>query len=262
MRRVSALLVALACALAAGCQSRSGSSPNIDAIKRRGTLIVGGKHDVPKFGFKDPATGRIEGFEADLIRRIARELLGDEEKAEIVHVTAATRMGLLNNKEIDFILAVMTVTEARKKEVDFGPVYYTDALGILAPKDSGIGGLKDLNGKVVAVQKGSTGAQRIVERAKEAGIEIRTLELDNYVLCLQAVQAGRAAAMATDRSILFGYAAQDPRMVVLPDRLSAEPYAPAFRKDATDLRDFVTQVFEKLERSGEIKRLMEKHGIA
>jgi putative glutamine transport system substrate-binding protein len=248
--------------MVAGCQKDSTESPNIDAVKKRGVLIVGGKHDVPKFGFKNPATGQVEGFESDIIRLLAKELLGDEKKAEIVHVTAATRLGLLNNKEIDFIMAVMTVTESRKKEVDFGPVYFTDSLGILAPKESNITGLKDLNGKTVAVQKGSTGAVRIVEQAKEAGAQVRTLELDNYVLCLQAVQSGRAAAMTTDRSILLGYAAQDPRMVILSDRLSSEPYAPAFRKDAADLRAWVTQSLEQLEKTGKIKELMEKHGIS
>jgi ABC-type amino acid transport substrate-binding protein len=135
-------------------------------------------------------------------------------------------------------------------------------LGLLAPKDGPIKSLKDLDGKTVAVQKGSTGAIRIVERGNEAGVNIRTLQLDNYVLCLQAVQSGRAAAMATDRSILLGYAAQDPKVTVLDERLSNEPYAPAFRKDAGDLRAWVTETFEKLEKSGKIKEIMEKHGTS
>jgi putative glutamine transport system substrate-binding protein len=252
----------LALFVLAACQREASKTPNLDTIKKRGVLIVGGKHDVPKFGLKNPSTGQIEGFESDLIRLLAKELLGDEKKANIVHVTVTTRMGLLNNKEIDFIMAVMTVTEARKKEVDFGPVYFTDSLGVLTLKDSPIRGVKDLNGKTVAVQKGSTGAVRIIERAEEAGAQIQTLELDNYVLCLQAVQSGRAAAMATDRSILLGYAALDPRMVILPDRLSNEPYAPAFRKDAGDLRDWVTTSYEKLFKAGTIKTLLEKHGIS
>ncbi|MGH7831197.1 MAG: transporter substrate-binding domain-containing protein [Candidatus Binatia bacterium] len=262
LKRMKTLVGILAVlSLAASQFAGAAEAPTITAIKKRGKLIVGGKHDVPKFGFKDPQTGMIEGFESDIIRLIAREMLGDPKKVEIVHVTAATRLGLLNNGEIDFIMAVMTVTEPRKREVDFGPVYFTDALGILALKESPVKSLKDLKGRIVAVQKGSTGAVRMLERAKEAGIQLRTLQLDNYVLCLQAVQSGRAAAMATDRSILLGYAAQDPRMVVLPDRLSSEPYAPAFRKDAADLRDLVTKIFEKLENSGDIKKLMAKHGI-
>jgi putative glutamine transport system substrate-binding protein len=260
MKTTWLLIVTLILSLAA-CGRDSTESSNVALIKKRGTLIVGGKHDVPKFGFKNPATGQVEGFESDLIRLLAKELLGDQKNAEIVHVTAATRMGLLHNKEIDFIMAVMTVTEERKKEVDFGPVYFTDALGILAPRDGPVKSLKQLDGKMVAVQKGSTGAVRIVDRAKEAGVRIQTLELDNYVLCLQAVQSGRAGAMATDRSILLGYAAQDPRMAILPDRLSSEPYAPAFRKDALDLRAWVTEALEKLEKAGKLKELMEKHGI-
>ena len=261
-KRIERVTRILAVALfAAACIATASEAQTIATIKSRGKLIVGGKHDVPKFGFKNTQTGAIEGFESDIIRLIAKELLGDEKKVEIVHVTASTRLGLLNNGEIDFIMATMTVTEQRKREVDFGPVYFTDALAILASKEGAVKGLKDLNGKIVAVQKGSTGAVRILERGKEAGIQFRTIELDNYVLCLQAVQSGRAAAMATDRSILLGYAAQDPRMIVLPDRLSAEPYAAAFRKDAADLRALVSQIFDNLEKSGQLKKLMAKHGI-
>jgi putative glutamine transport system substrate-binding protein len=261
-RNTVAVVVSGLAVLAAACFAQTAEAPTIAKIKARGKLIVGGKHDVPQFGFKNPQTGTVDGFETDLIRLVAKDLLGDGSKAEIVHVTAATRLGLLNNGEIDFIMAVMTVTDQRKREVDFGPIYFTDALAILAPKISPVKGLRDLNGKIVAVQKGSTGAVRVLERGREIGIQLRTLELDNYVLCLQAVQSGRAAAMATDRSILLGYAAQDPRMTILPDRLSSEPYAPAFRKDAADLRDFVNKTFEKLESAGEIKKLMAKHRIS
>ena len=115
-KRIERVTRILAVALfAAACIATASEAQTIATIKSRGKLIVGGKHDVPKFGFKNTQTGAIEGFESDIIRLIAKELLGDEKKVEIVHVTASTRLGLLNNGEIDFIMATMTVTEQRKR---------------------------------------------------------------------------------------------------------------------------------------------------
>ena len=63
-----------------GCNS---NKTGVEAIKERGVLKVGVKVDVPKFGLKDTATGEIDGFEIDLVRQIAKEILGDETKLNL-----------------------------------------------------------------------------------------------------------------------------------------------------------------------------------
>ena len=77
------------------------------------------KYDTKLFGLKNPSSGEVEGFDIDVAKQLAKEILGDENKVEFMEVTSKTRIPLLNKGDIDAIIATMTVTEERKKEVDF-----------------------------------------------------------------------------------------------------------------------------------------------
>ncbi|MDI3269329.1 MAG: transporter substrate-binding domain-containing protein, partial [Bacillota bacterium] len=134
-RMVVAGLVGFSLVAMAGCGSQGSA---LDNIKKRGKLVVGVKADVVGFGYKNPDTNQFEGLEIDIAKAIAKKILGDENAIEFVPVTAKTRTGLLNNGEIDLVAATFTVTEERKKEVDFSPIYYEDGIQLLVMKDSGI----------------------------------------------------------------------------------------------------------------------------
>lgn len=111
--------------LLAGCGSgpaqSGGSDPNlpadIRAIKDRGALSAGVKVDVPKFGYKDPKTNVIEGFEIDLVKALAKEIFGDPDKIKLQAVTAKTRGPLLDSGDVDMVVATFTITEDRKKRL-------------------------------------------------------------------------------------------------------------------------------------------------
>jgi energy-coupling factor transporter ATP-binding protein EcfA2 len=90
----------------------------LDKIKARDKLIVGVFTDKPPFGFVDEA-GRYVGFDTDIGRRFAKDLLGDENKVEFVAVEPASRIPFLQSDKVDLILANMTVTPERKEAVDF-----------------------------------------------------------------------------------------------------------------------------------------------
>ncbi len=248
----------------AGCggrQAAGGDGPNISKIKQRGKLLAGVKSDVPGFGFKDPKTGEYAGYEIELVKRIAKQILGDENKVEFTHVTPKTRVALLNSGELDLVCATMTVTEERKKEVDFSPVYYTDGIKLLVRKDSGIKGLKDLDGKTIGVTKGATTGPRLKAQAEKLSAKVNFAEFDTYPEVLSALQAGRVQAMSTDGSILKGYEIQDPSTVLLPEKYSAEPYGIATKKGNDDVRALIEKVVTDLDKSGELKKLQEKYGI-
>ena len=76
---------------------------------------------------------------------MAKEILGDEKKIEFEEVTSKTSIPMLNNGDIDMIVATMTISEARKKEVDFSDVYFDAGQSLLVKKGSPIKGLEDLN---------------------------------------------------------------------------------------------------------------------
>ena len=114
---ITGLLVTLGLTMS-GCgasQSKTAStgdssvSADIKAIKDRGSLKVGVKVDVPKFGYKDPKTSNIEGLEVDIAKAVAKKILGDENKISLEGVNAKTRgplldSGLIYSQREDFIL--------------------------------------------------------------------------------------------------------------------------------------------------------------
>ncbi len=175
------MLIALA---VAGCGSTTNSKPAaagtstasaIKAIQYRGVLKVGVKVDVPKFGFKDPKSGQIDGFEIDLTRSLAKKVLGDEKKFEAQGVTAKTRGPLLDNGEVDLVIATFTITEERKQSYNFSDPYFTDGVALMVKKDSGITDLKGLADKTIGVAQSATSKKAIQEAADKQGIKVKIL---------------------------------------------------------------------------------------
>lgn len=147
---LSGILLLIVAFTFAGCGSSSSqktSGSDLKAIKDRGTLKVGVKLDVPKFGYKDPKTSKIEGFEIDLSKAVAKKIFGDENKVQFQGVTAKTRGPLLDSGQVDMIAATFTITDERKKSYNFSEPYFTDSVGLMVKKSSGIKDLRGLNGK-------------------------------------------------------------------------------------------------------------------
>lgn len=249
-----------ALAVLIGGVARAGANV-IPDIKSRGALNVGVKADVLAFGYKNPQTNQFEGYEIDIAHEIAKRLLGDPNKINFTIVTAKTRQAMLDSGELDVITATFTITDARKKVVDFSPPYYTSGIALLVLRDSGIKGLKDLSGKTIGFIKGADTAQRLADRAKDLGVTFDAAAFESYPEILAALEAGRVQAFSTDGSILRFYEMQDPKTVILPDRYSNEDYGAATKKGSDDLRDFVAGVITDMQKSGALKKLQQKWGI-
>jgi putative glutamine transport system substrate-binding protein len=227
----------------------------LEKIKERGKLIVGVKYDLNLFGLKDPKTGEVEGFDIDIAKGLAKKILGDENKIELKEVTSKTRIPMLNNGEIDAIIATMTITEERKKEVDFSDVYFMAGQSLLVKKDSKINGLKDIKkGVTVLTAKGSTSAQNIREKAPEATV----LEFENYAEAFTALKAGQGDALTTDNALLWGMAKQDPNYRVVDETFTEEPYGIAVRKGDKEFLQVINEYLKELKESGEYDKIYEK----
>ncbi|EMI09307.1 glutamate ABC transporter substrate-binding protein [Anoxybacillus gonensis] len=228
----------------------------LDKIKERGKLVVGVKYDLNLFGLKNPQTGQVEGFDIDIAKGLAKKILGDENKIELKEVTSKTRIPMLNNGEIDAIIATMTITEERKKEVDFSDVYFMAGQSLLVKKDSNINGIADVNKKGVTVltAKGSTSAQNIRAKAPEATV----LEFENYAEAFTALKAGQGDALTTDNALLFGMAKQDPNFRVVDETFSEEPYGIAVRKGDKELLDVINEYLKEIKANGEYDKIYEK----
>ncbi|MGC4377236.1 ABC transporter substrate-binding protein [Fictibacillus sp. Mic-4] len=254
---VFAMVLTLVMALLAGCggdkKEKSGGSA-IDKIKKRGKLVVGVKYDTNLFGYKDPKTGDITGLDIDIAKALAKKLLGDEKKIELKEVTSKTRIPMLNNGDIDMIIATMTISEERKKEVDFSDVYFKAGQSLLVKKGSPIKGVNDLKGKKVLAVKGSTSVVNIKEKAPDAEV----LEFENYAEAFTALKAGKGDALTTDNSILYGMAAQDPNYELVGGTFTDEPYGIAIKKGDKKTVKYVNDFLKELKDSGELQKIKDK----
>jgi len=227
------------------------SGPTLDAIRRRGRLIVGLDTGSNLFSFRDPTTGRVVGFDADIAREIAADLLGDPELIEFRTLSSGDREQALQDHTVDLVAKTMTITCERKEKVAFSTVYLRADQRVLAMKDSGIGGIADLAGKRVCVVRGTTSLDRIRREQPAATV----LTVPSWADCLVVLQQRQVDAVSADDAILAGLAAQDPYTQVVGDSISAEPYGIGIPRDADDLVRFVNRTLERLRADGTWTRL-------
>lgn len=231
------------------------AASTIEAIKKRGKLVAGVKYDTKLFGLKDPGSGKVEGFDIDMAKRLAKSILGDETKVELKEVTSKTRIPMLQNGEIDIIIATMTINEERKQQVDFTDVYFKAGQSLLVKKDSAIQSIADLKkGTKVMAVKGSTSAINIRAKAPEATV----LEFDNYQDAFTALKAGQGDALTTDNAILLGMVKQDPGFRLAGGNFTDEPYGMAVRKGDSEFVAYVNKFLKEMNASGEYDKLYEQ----
>lgn len=231
----------------------------VQAIADTGKLRVGVKADVPNFGLQDAATGEFEGMEIDLAYALAERMGLSAEDVTFEAVTAKTRGPLLDNGQLDVVIATFTIKPERLEQWNFSDPYYQDEVGLLVKKDSGIESLADLDGKVVGVAQGATSKDAVLAEATAAGITVEFLEFATYPEINAALESGRVDAFSVDKSILSGYVTEDS--VILPDGFSPQDYGIASKLGTDELRDFINEMLAEMEENGEMDALLEKWGL-
>ena len=232
------------------------NSDQVQAIIERGVLRVGVKQDVPNFGYKNPDSGEFEGLEIDIARKIADELGVD---IEFTPVTAQTRGPLLDNGQVDLVIATFTITEERKLLYNFTTPYYTDAVGFLVNKDSGIKTFTDLNGKTIGVAQGSITRTLISELADKYGIAVNFAELGSYPELSVSLRAHRTDAFSVDQSILSGYIGSKSELMDFS--FSASDYGIVTKLSNKDLNNYLNSLVEKWTSDGSLQALYDANSL-
>lgn len=271
LSRLFALMMVVA--LLSGCSSSTSESkpkadPGIQSIKDAGKLKAGIKVDVPGFGYQNTETGKYEGLEVDLAYRIAAEIFGvtpeeakEKDLVEFQGVTAKTRGPLLENGELDVVVATFTITDERKKSWNFSTPYYQDAVGLMALKDSGYETMKDIDGAIIGVAQGSITKDAIEAYIKEQGLDVQVefQEFDGYPALSAALSSGNIDIFSVDRAILTGY--NDDTTKILPERFGTQDYGVATALYAKELAGVTDKVVKDLVDSGEMKKMISDWGI-
>ncbi|PKV85786.1 glutamate ABC transporter substrate-binding protein [Streptomyces sp. TLI_146] len=225
--------------------------PTIDRIKQRGKLIVGVDQNSYRWGYRNPATGQLEGFDIELVRAIAKNILGDPDAVIYRAIPTSQRIPAIQKKQVDVVVRTMTINCKRIGQVAFSSAYFKAGQQVLAPKESSITGYNDtLKGKKVCVAAGSTAYDKLEEKSFGAVYKSPTLPVANQLDCLVRLQLGEVDAVVTDNALAAGQAAQDPAVKLQGDPFTEEYYGVATNLESTDLVRRINQVLEDYRSGG------------
>ena len=220
-------------------------------IQAAGEIKIGVKYDVPPFGFKNPQTDDIEGFDVDFGKAIA-DKLGVEPK--FIEAISDNRIPFLQDGTVDLVLSTMTINAERAQEIGFSEPYYIARGRILVPQDSDIAGIDDLAGRKVCTALGSTYEETLKEQAPKADLRL----VDSYSECLELVQNGAVDAVSTDDVILTGMIIQDDTLKLVGEDLTTEPYGAGIKDGDTAFKEFVDSTVGEFKSDGRWKKTHEK----
>lgn len=227
------------------------SPPSVDAaelsaIRQRGRLVVAVKNNLPPLGFQD-AQGRLQGFEIDLARQIAQELLGDATAIEFKPMLNQERFQAVLTGSVDLAIAQMTQTPSRLRLFNFSRPYYRDGVAI-ATRTPTLRTIADFAGQRIAVLNGSSTVEALRRQIPTAVL----VPVSSYQAGQAAVQTGQAVAIAADASVLAGLVQQFPAYRLLTPVLTAQNLAIALPKGQQyeELRQEIDRILTRLANSG------------
>ena len=242
---------------------------NVQAIKRKKRLVVGTSGDVVLWGARNPTTGRLEGFDIEVAKDIARAIFGTpptkEPPVEFRVINYSQRLPAVSDNEVrenqtrspiiaDLVLHTMTINCTRWTQIAFSSEYYHAGQKILVRSDNpkldpktGDMQITDLDpGTEICVPAGSTNVELLESKYRQ----FKPVPVPEIGECLVKFQRGEVGVITGDDTVLAGFAAQDPYARVVGARLSDEPYGIGIDRNKRDLVQFVNAVLQQLRDSG------------
>ena len=249
MKKILSIILTLVLALGVlvGCGQKTDESKSyIEKIKESGKVRIGVFSDKPPFGYVDEK-GENQGYDVYLAKRIAKDLLGDENKVEFVLVEAANRVEYLEANKVDIILANFTVTPERKEKVDFATSYMKVSLGVVSPDGYPIKSVEELKGKKLLVNKGTTAENYFTKNYPD----IELVKFEQNTETFAALTDGRGDALAHDNTLLFAWAKENPGYTTFISNLGDEDViAPAVKKGNMELLEWLNNEIDTLIKDG------------
>lgn len=221
----------------------------------KGDVLRVGVDDVyPPMEFKDDA-GKTVGFDVELANEIGKKM---GKKVEFVSTAWDGIFTALDAKKFDCIISSVSINEERQKKYVFTKPYIANAQVIVVGKNNtAINSEKDLKGKKVGVQTGTTADESAEKFVKETPFEIK--KYDQIIQPFSDMKVGRVDAIIVDEVVAKYYVVQDKQnFKVTGGRLTNEPIGVCIRKSDTDLRDKIQKAIDDLKADGTMKKLSEK----
>lgn len=229
----------------AGCGS---NTTNNDKVWRVGTDAT-----YAPFGFKEKNTGKLDGFDIDIITAIAKE---EGAEVDIQNLNFDALLPALQSNTLDIAISDMTISEERAKSVDFSNPYYIAGSGLVVNTDNtNITSFKDLEGKRIGVSIGSTGAE-IAGKIPNADVRQFNLIIDAFL----ELQNRGVDVVINDTPVNEFYVANKGRGIakVVGEDYDAAPLGIAVKKGNTELLDKINSGLSKIKENGKYREIYKK----
>ncbi|HLY26871.1 MAG TPA: amino acid ABC transporter substrate-binding protein [Aggregatilineales bacterium] len=236
MRKIALLLLIFSVVLlglSARVQAQDGGV--LARVIARGKLVCGYNGKLPGFGYIDPNTKKISGFDVDFCRVIAAAILGNADAVDFQLVAPADRFIVMQENKIDIFIENTTFTFDRDTEqgADFGPTTFYDGQTVMTRVADKLTKLEDLKGATICSIKGTTTEQNITDAMAAIDKPFKLVTFDDESQVADAFYNNQCDALTSDRSQLVSDRAlhRNPSAYILFDKnLSKEPLTPFYKE--------------------------------
>ncbi|WP_223693209.1 glutamate ABC transporter substrate-binding protein [Leifsonia poae] len=220
----------------------------MEAIKKRGKLIVAEALDAPLLSQQDPTNpDQVTGFDADLAKLLAIYILG-KPNVEIVPPASETREAMLQNGTVDVVFNTYTITPERATQIDFAGPYFESGLAVAVKSDNDkIKSIKDLAGKNVIVGANTPAVTEVPKQVPTAKITAFATD----PAAVQALIQGRGDAYVQDYTLLASDAASEKQIKVVGEPFTKEPYGIGLKHGDSDFKSFINTWLKTIQKDGQ-----------
>jgi polar amino acid transport system substrate-binding protein len=217
-------------------------------IRNSGKIKVGVSADNLLFGYRNPITGQLEGFDIDVVNQIAKEIFGSTTgHIEYVVENFAQRIPDLQSGRVDLVADIMTINCPRWAQIAFSSEYFQAGQQVLVRMNAPYQKIEDLNrakAKVCTAQ-GSTGSENLKKYA-----QIRPALVDNISDCMVLFQQGSVDGIISDNTVVAGFHAQDPYARIAGPQITDEPYGLGIPAKNVDFVQYINGLLQKWRENG------------
>jgi glutamate transport system substrate-binding protein len=221
------------------------SGTTMAEISEAGTVTIGTKFDQPGFGLLG-LEDKPEGFDVEIGKIIAGAMGISEDEIEWKETPSDVREQVIEDGEVDFVVATYTINDERRERISFaGPYYVAGQMLMVASDNDTITSPEDLkdnpDAKVCSVT-GSTPSENIKQYLAN---EDQLVLFDVYDKCADALEQNQVQVVTTDNVILLGYVSEsDGAFKLVGEQFTEEPYGIGITKGDVDFCEFINETLQ------------------
>jgi polar amino acid transport system substrate-binding protein len=220
-------------------------------LAEKDAIIVATSADNPPYEYIQD--GKIVGLDIDIITAIAKEA---GKKIVIKNFDFPALLPSLATKNVDLVIAALTMTDARKEHIDFSNGYFSTTMSLMFKKGDNFKSIEDLRGKVIGVQSGTTW-ESYAKEITEKFPDIRIRSLYNNLVLIEELKVNGVDALIMEEMQVQKFSQNVENLDSFQLSETKSEFAIALPKNS-ELTDLINNAIKALQESGELKAIQEK----